>query len=130
MSDTERVPYVVGRSEAEEIIEHQAYNTTERKQVRALTVYETNVWFALRIKKRYIERGRGVAREYCCIQSYDVQNASEFSKSSVFSFEPFSQGVSRIQLTTGVPVLYSTQLKQRLYFFERRNFIDSEIIYN
>jgi hypothetical protein len=55
MSETERVPYVVGRSEAEEIIEHQAYNTTERKQVTALTVYETNAWFALRIKKRYMK---------------------------------------------------------------------------
>jgi hypothetical protein len=52
MSKTERVPCVVGRSEAEEIIEHQAYNTTERKQVTALTIYETNAWFALRIKKR------------------------------------------------------------------------------
>ena len=55
MSETERVPYVVGWAEAEEIIEHQAYNKTERKQVKALTVYETNVWFALRIKKRDIK---------------------------------------------------------------------------
>jgi len=51
MRETERFPYVVERSEAEEIIEHQAYNTTERKQVTALMVCETNVWFALRIKK-------------------------------------------------------------------------------
>jgi hypothetical protein len=51
MSETVRVAYVVGRSEAEKIIEHQAYNTTERKQVIALTVHETNPWFALRIKK-------------------------------------------------------------------------------
>jgi hypothetical protein len=63
--------------------------------------------------------------------SHTTCNASEFSKSSVFSFEPFSQGVSWIQLTTGVPVLYCTQFKQLLYFFEGRiNFIDSEIIYN
>jgi len=52
MSETERVPDVVGRSEAEEIMEHRADNTTEREHVTALTVYETNAWFALRIKTR------------------------------------------------------------------------------
>ena len=52
MSESQRVPCVVGRSEAEEIMEHRAHNTTARTHITALTVHETNAWFALTIKTR------------------------------------------------------------------------------
>jgi hypothetical protein len=51
MSVTNRVHYEVRRTEAEETIEHQTYNTAQHKEVTALTVYETNAWFAVKIQK-------------------------------------------------------------------------------
>ena len=54
MSETKRIYYEARGAEAEEIIEHRAYNTTQHKQITALAVYETNAWFVLRIKKRAV----------------------------------------------------------------------------
>jgi hypothetical protein len=47
-----------------------------------------------------------------------------------FPLSYFIKGFHEYISPPGVPVLYSTQLKQRVYLFERRDVIDSEIIYN
>jgi len=105
MSETESVPYVVGRSEAEEIIEHRAYNTRERKLITALTVYETNAWFALRIKKRDMKEAMEW-RVYTAASGHTTRKTLVILASSLcFPLGHFLKGFHEENSPPGVQVL-------------------------
>jgi len=105
MSETERVPCVVGRSEAEEIMEHRAYNTTERKHLTARTVYETNAWFALRIKKRYMKEAVELRVNTAASSHTTYKPLVILASPLCFPLGHFLEGFHEYNSPPGMPVL-------------------------
>jgi hypothetical protein len=129
MSETERVPYVVRRSEAEEIIEHRAFDTAEHKQVTILALYGTNAWFALTIKQRDMKEALEWRVNIAASRHTTSKTLVILATSLCSPLSHFLKGFHEYNSPLGVPVLHSTQLQQRLHFFERCSFIYSDIIY-